>query len=612
MICRPYGPDRDVAFQSIARPLLELFRDHREVIHLDVLRPSTFEQLARVLTERPKFYHVLHFDGHGAFPKGTEGNEFCGSANEQGCLVFEGEDGNPRHVTGEELGGLLAGKAVPIVLLDACQSGMTRPESLYASVGNQLLKAGTGGVVAMAYSVYVQTAVRFMARLYEGLFKGEELAHAVTFAREELRSHPQRMSPIGDIKLRDWMVPILLEATPVQVSAPGPGLRLDPSVLEERQATAGAEIGCPDPPDYGFIGRDSVILKLERAFQTETTVLLQGMAGVGKTETSVGFGRWLAETGGLAGPIFFFRFEHYLPLAQVCDRVGQVFNEAVQQQLSRDWHLLDPEQRRKVAVGILRQFPCLMIWDNFEPVHGFPEGTESAWSPDEQEELSGFIHDLRGGETKVLITSRHDEDWLGNIVRRKELPGLNLIEAQELAGQVLRRAGLNVEEIRSLAPSNDLLKYLRGNPLAIQVILPELKHTATEVLLDRLRSGEIKFGKDDPKQGRERSLTASLTYRLDSLDATMRGRLGILALFQGFVDADVLQPCMGKARICLTSSRAWTAMTGKGYWIPPLRSAWYGVWEKGFTLCTPRYPGSFTIFWTRRFTAKGNGLRGLY
>jgi hypothetical protein len=34
-----------------------------------VLRPPTFEQLTRVLTDKPGHYHVLHFDGHGTFPR---------------------------------------------------------------------------------------------------------------------------------------------------------------------------------------------------------------------------------------------------------------------------------------------------------------------------------------------------------------------------------------------------------------------------------------------------------------------------------------------------------------------------------------------------------------
>jgi hypothetical protein len=386
-ICRPGGPEGDVPFHSVARPLLELFRTHQERVHLDILRPPTFEQLARVLSEKPGYYHVFHFDGHGTFPQGSDSARFYSQPGEQGRLLFEGEDGGHREVTGEELGGLLAGKGVPVVLLNACQSGMTHPESLYPSVGNQLLKAGARGVVAMAYSVYVPTAVRFMARLYEGIINGEELGRAMTYAREDLHVHPQRPSPIGEIELQDWVVPILFRASPFQVLKPRDTIHLSPEMLQDRQAEAGAEIDTPEPPDYGFVGRDGVMLDLERAFQDETIVLLEGMAGVGKTEMAMGFARWRAETGALAGPIFFFRFEHYLPLAQVCDRVGQVFQAAIKQQLGEEWQLLEPQQRRALALSILKQVPCLLIWDNFEPVAGFPSGTESAWTPAEQGEL---------------------------------------------------------------------------------------------------------------------------------------------------------------------------------------------------------------------------------
>lgn len=82
VICRPGGSEGDVPFQSVARPLLELFRPHRDRIRLEILRPPTFEQLSRVLNDKPNFYHVLHFDGHGAFPQGAGTN---------GLLLFEGE-----------------------------------------------------------------------------------------------------------------------------------------------------------------------------------------------------------------------------------------------------------------------------------------------------------------------------------------------------------------------------------------------------------------------------------------------------------------------------------------------------------------------------------------
>lgn len=533
VICRPSGSD-DVAFQSVARPLLELFREHRDRIRLDVLRPATFERLSRVLHERPDFYHVLHFDGHGMFPE----------RGGQGLLSFEAEDGGSRSVTGEELGRLLAGKGVPVVLLNACQSGMTHPESLFPSVGNQLLKAGTRGVVAMAYSVYVQTAVRFMTRLYQGLINGEELARALTLARADLRDHQQRLSPIGQIELRDWIVPILFEAAPTSlVPEPVSKVRLDLGALQNKQAQAGAEIDCPQPPAFGFVGRDNVVLDLERAYQTETVVLLEGMAGIGKTEMAIGFARWWKETGALDEPlsrIFFFRFEHYLSLAGICDRIGYVCNALVRQQLKTDWHLLNPDERREIALALLKQTPSLLIFDNFEPVAGFPTGAPSDWKPEEQKEIRDLLGALRGGRTKVLITSRRDEPWLGPIYKKVVAAGLKLHEAQELAVRVLERAGLSSHQLKSLPEYNRLLEFLQGNPLAIQVILPALKRTAPDALLEALQTGTAKLTHDDPAQGRERSLTASLNYRLDKLDPTVRQRLAVLGLFQGFVDVAVL------------------------------------------------------------------------
>jgi hypothetical protein len=137
---------------------------------------------------------------------------------------------------------------------------MTHAEAVYPSVGNQLIKAGVSGVVAMAYSVYVQSAVRFVSRLYEGLVNGEDLARAVALGREQLRALPKRRSAIGEIDLQDWMVPILLEASPVRlVEKSSQAIRLTDHA-EKRTATA--EVDCPPPPDYGFIGRDEVILTL--------------------------------------------------------------------------------------------------------------------------------------------------------------------------------------------------------------------------------------------------------------------------------------------------------------------------------------------------------------
>jgi tetratricopeptide (TPR) repeat protein len=521
---------------------MEIFRPHRTRIQVDVLRPPTYEQLQKVLSDKPNFYHILHFDGHGVFPRPTriDYHAFLLEEGFQGQLVFEKAGDGKRLVSGAELGTLLSGKGVPVVMLNACQSGMGDPDALYPSIGGELIKTGALGVVAMAHSVYVHTAAQFMARVYESLINGHTLARAVTVAREALVARYERESPIGPISLQDWAVPVLFQSGNVQLFEPSKTrLHLDAGIIENRQAAAGAEINLPEQPDYGFIGRDADIWRLEKAFERETIVLLRAMAGVGKTATAVGFGRWWAETGALHGPIFFFSFESYTTLAQVCDRIGGVFSESIKVQLGIEWHLLDTARRRRLVEDLLRQIPCLMLWDNFEPVAGFPKGTPSVWKPEEQQELKDFLRALAlsGGATKVIITSRRDEEWLGRCYQSITLRGLNQRDAAELAGKVLDRAGINSQRLK---PYAKLLNYLQRNPLAIQVILPELAHIEPGDLLAALQTGAAELPRDDSKQGREHSLTASLEYRLGRLDKLVRYRLGVLGLFQGFVNADML------------------------------------------------------------------------
>jgi hypothetical protein len=109
IISRP-GGEEDVPFQSVARPLMELFRPHRNRIHIDVLRPPTYEQLQKVLAEKPEHYHILHFDGHGVFPRpeSIDNRTFLAEHGSLGQLVFEKEDGGKRFVSGAELGNLLS------------------------------------------------------------------------------------------------------------------------------------------------------------------------------------------------------------------------------------------------------------------------------------------------------------------------------------------------------------------------------------------------------------------------------------------------------------------------------------------------------------------------
>ncbi|WP_309714514.1 CHAT domain-containing protein [Armatimonas sp.] len=538
-ISRP-DDEKDVAFQSVARHLLEAFENQAGRVNIEVLRPATFTELARRLQEKPNHYHVFHFDGHGTFQgapahssllyqrEGLGGKLYF----EDGLASGQEEDGL---ISGERLGRVLAQAKVPIVLLNACQSGMVDPGSELVSLGNELLRSGACGVVAMSYSVYVQTAAAFMKSLYERLRAGDDLAGAHKKAVAALKDNPRRKSALGtDENLQDWVVPVLFErvaVTPLTKTASSSG-----TGSETTNETA--EFALPKPPEYGFHGRDTITLKLERAFQNNTVALLWGMAGVGKTTTATAFARWRARTGALEGPVFFFSFEHHKTLAAVIGEIGRAYHKRWKAR-GEEWEHYDEGKKREEVVALLTQIPCFVIFDNFEPVSGFPTGTPSVWTDTEQAELKEFLSDLitRKAASKVLVTSRRKAEPVVPACPVVPLGGLPRHEALEMAGAILTRHGLNQVAIKKLPSFDKLLTFLNGNPLALQVMLPVLADgTRPDVLLTRLQAGTLNLPESDTtEQGRDKSLTASLTYRLESMSTIDIARLSIVGLFQGFV-----------------------------------------------------------------------------
>ena len=186
IISRPEG-EHDVPFRSVAQSVVRELGKYTQLVHLRVLRPPTFAELDREL-ENTRGYDVIHFDGHGKL----EGE----GRHRQAFLYFEDEVGKSDAVAGNRISELLERYSVPAVVLNACQSAMPDPGSVYPSLGQELLEAGVSGVVAMAYTVSVETVVVFMKRLYAKLLEGAELYDAFKKAKE--RGLGQLISIVGD------------------------------------------------------------------------------------------------------------------------------------------------------------------------------------------------------------------------------------------------------------------------------------------------------------------------------------------------------------------------------------------------------------------------------
>lgn len=184
-------------------------------IKLSQLEYSTIKHLRAYLTEHrgAEVPHVLHFDGHGLFGKRCP-NEQCRTMHKgvkvmqcrscktelreaQGYLVFENEDGDPDYVSAEELGTLLRTtsfgdgvgepRSITLAVLSACQSGMSViGDSVFNGTAQNLIGHRVPAVVAMQYSVTVDSATKFAEQFYRSLGQKNSLAIAVSQGREAM------------------------------------------------------------------------------------------------------------------------------------------------------------------------------------------------------------------------------------------------------------------------------------------------------------------------------------------------------------------------------------------------------------------------------------------
>ena len=464
---------------------------------------------------------------------------------------------------GDALGKVLAEAQVLLLVLNACRSAHADPPQepevatgaaddshakvrALGSLAHEIMETGTTAVVAMRYNVYVETAAQFMADLYGPLAHGYTVGEAVTAGRKQLDAQPMRSIAFDPRPLQDWPVPVVFEAAPLalfprQTGKPKLTITLGDATTPTAEATAAA---LPPPPDAGFFGRDETLLALDRAFDTQPIVLLHAWAGSGKTTTAAEFARWYSLTGGVEGAVLFTTFEQYKALARVLDAFGSVFQKPLEG-AGVHWLALDNANRRAVALQVMEQMPLLWIWDNVEPVAGFPAGTTSKWSAEEQKELADFLRAARDTKAKFLLTSRRDErGWLGDLPARVQVPPMPFQERVQLARELARKHGRPFTDVQDWRP---LLEFTQGNPLTITVLVGQALRDGLKTreqvaaYVDRLRKGEAAF-KDEKAEGRNKSLGASLSYGFESAFSEMeRKRLALLHLFRFFVHKDVIR-----------------------------------------------------------------------
>jgi hypothetical protein len=493
--------------------------------------------------------------------------------NKRGYLIFENpqQASNAEFVHGALLGKLLSKEGVTFLVLNACRSAhselVSEPANersaedphakvrAFGSFALEAMNAGLTGVVAMRYNVYVATAGQFVATVYESLTQGHTLGEAVTVGRRQLADQPWREIAYGPVVLRDWPVPAVYEAAPISIipKANAAAPRTTTVRASDARDTPGVhDAMLPPRPEAGFFGRDETLLALDRAFDTQSVVLLQAYAGEGKTATAAEFARWYSLTGGVGAPVLFTSFEQYKPLIRVLDQIETVFGPSLE---GINWLALTNDQKRELTLQVLKQIPLLWIWDNVEPVAGFPAGANSLWSAEEQQELAEFLCDSRATRAKFLLTSRRNEqDWLGELPVVK-LPEMPMLERVQLVRALVEKQQIRLADVEDWRP---LLEFTQGNPLTIKVLVSQVLRNQLKsseqirTFVEQLRAGETVF-RDERTAGRSSSLGASLSYGFENtFNEAERKQIALLHLFQGFVAVGALcamgDPSIGNLR----------------------------------------------------------------
>jgi hypothetical protein len=361
------------------------------------------------------------------------------------------------------------------MVLNACRSGMLDEQAgdAFASVAASLQRAGIRSVVAMAYALYADAARVFVPAFYRRLLQAGniEVPEAVRAGRQALLRDKQRR--VGAVRqpLDDWLVPVVYQQGAEDFDFL---TRSGDDDSADDNGAAGLlppDLALIDNP-YGCIGRDGALLTLERALRRPPAgILIHGLRGVGKTTLTASLLRWLAATGGLTDPVFWFDFTGL-------DSSRTMFDRLAARLLDIDPVSSDPRQTFERLIAVCKREPLLIVWDHSD---------QTSLPAADREQLKDFVYRLRGGNSKVIMTSRQSALWLNNptYCYRLRLSGLNDEERWQLYDAILCDQGLRGE--RDADGLAELMQILSGHPLLMQLMLTQLDRHRAENLTALLR-----------------------------------------------------------------------------------------------------------------------------
>ena len=525
---RPETGDGDaISPAGLGAETLQVLESLEVQVELDYLRPPTFAALSRQLADRPGHYHLVQLDGLQLDP-------------DSGDLILEAIDGSPSPVTGKQLAAVLTAAQAPVALLTAGGRGTANPATAqaWAELGQELCRGGVPASVLLPWRLHRAAGADFLRRFYRGLVDGNEIAAAVAEGRAGLMAEPYRPTIGGSYVSWDWTTPLVYQArqfTPPVIAREQPNPLAAPVIQPQPDPASGSQF--PAAGQYGLIGRQAELRRLERLVGSHPATTLTGNTGVGKTELVLGLARWLQKTGGqeMPGGVFYTVFEpaHPAGLERVVHEIGTAI-------AGLSFADRDGQQQRQWVLEYLQEHPSLLIWDGVENIAGFSAGGPGLLTESEQAELDAFLSAaVSTGSSRALLATRNPvESWVSTPAAQYRLAGLNQLDRRDLAQAILEKAA--VETGRITPEVVDLLDDVAGHPLACQIALPLLKEVPCPIIRSELERGLADFPDTAAETGRDNFLTVLMEYAWTKMSHRSRTHLPFLALFQRRVMLDIL------------------------------------------------------------------------
>ena len=528
LVMAPYAEAPGANYAGGLAPSLVPVLESLDVqVEMDFVRPASLDALVHAVEANPSRYHILHLDG---LLLDGEGN-----------ILFEETGSSSQAVTRLQLAETVAETGIPLVFLSSADRGYRQEaqRQVWELLGAEL--AGAGVPAAIVLPNFLRgpiVAEGFLRRFYQALVAGSEAGVAMAAARTGMMEEPLRPTVAGPQVSWDWITPVVYQgatyippAIEVERTSPlaAPVIQTQPEQEAEGQFPAAGQ--------YGLLGRQSEMARLDRQLQRDSVVVMYGATGVGKTEVALGLARWLDKTGRreFPGGIFYTPFDaaHSASLERVIHEIGTAV-------LGLRFADLTAQRQRGWVAEYLKEQPSLLILDGAENIAGFPAGSPGLLEESEQAELAEFIEEVAvSGPSKVLLTSRRViEDWLDLPYGVLELGGLDRFDRNDLASAILAKAGVTQDRINEEVPA--LLDDIQGHPLACQIALPLLKEVPASVIRNELQGGMNQLPESAREEGRDDFLTALMEYSWTKMSHRSRTHLPFLSLFQRRIMMDIL------------------------------------------------------------------------